>query len=268
MSEKEVGSKGKALGRCKVRSRSASVLARSERSGRGRPRSGEETTKWERERPRSLRKRRAGTLALPENNMHTWRKRIEERGKPDEDGWSYRGYLPHYESEHVTQMVTFRLTDSLPRHAAVRLASEPETDEGNEAYRERIEAWLDAGHGSCVLRNSWAAEEVKSSLLHFDGERYRLHAWVIMPNHGHILVDMIPPHTLGSAVEGWKSYTARRINERLGRTGPLWQRDYWDRYIRNERHYGQAIAYIMANPVKAGLVANSEEWPFSWVRTI
>ena len=185
----------------------------------------------------------------------------EEVGK-----WHTRGYLPHYESSYVIQMVTFRLADSLPRHVAERLTEEADTVEGNAAYRKRIEAWLDAGHGECLLKHPEAAEIVENSLRFFDSGRYELHAWVIMPNHVHVLVRMLGSHTLGDAIRGWKSFTARKINALLGHEGSIWQEDYWDRYIRNERHYEQAVAYIHENPIKAGLSACIEDWSFCSAR--
>ena len=185
----------------------------------------------------------------------------EEIGK-----WHTRGYLPHYESGHVIQMVTFRLADSLPRHAAERLAEEIDTVQGNAAYRKRIESYLDAGHGKCLLGDPRAAEIVEDSFRVFDGKRYELHAWVIMPNHIHVLVRMLASHTLGNAVRGWKSFTARKINELLGHEGSVWQEVYWDRYIRNERHYEQAVAYIHENQTKAGLSTCIKDWRFSSAR--
>ncbi len=178
-------------------------------------------------------------------------------------GWHSRGYLPHFESGSVTQMVTYRLADSLPRHVAERLAEEADTAEGDEAYRERIDAWLDAGHGECLLRRPAIAELVEDSLRAYDGVRYEIHAWVIMPNHVHILVRMKEPYLLCDAVKGWESYTARKINERLGRSGTVWQKEYWDRFIRNERHYERAVAYIRNNPEKAGCLGARVSSPAS-----
>ncbi len=69
--------------------------------------------------------------------------------------------------------------------------------------------------------------------------------------------------TLDRVVQSWKRYSAHRINGCLGRTGTLWARDYFDRYIRDESHFNRALAYIRNNPVKAGLCAKPEDWPFS-----
>jgi hypothetical protein len=89
-----------------------------------------------------------------------------------------------------------------------------------------------------------------------------------MPNHVHVLVQMIESYDLSSIVKGWKSYSARKINDDLGRSGRVWQIEFWDRYIRNEEHYFSAIEYIHQNPVKAGLAQSPDEWPWScaWER--
>ena len=129
--------------------------------------------------------------------------------------------------------------------------------------RRHYEAYLDAGHGSCVLREPVCANIVQDALLHFDGDRYRLLAWVVMPNHVHVLTQPLPGHGLADILQTWKRYSALHINRHLGRTGPLWRREYWDRFIRDERHYAAAVAYIEENPVKAGLAQAPGEWYWS-----
>jgi len=98
-------------------------------------------------------------------------------------GWYSRGYLPHIDRPGLIQGITFRLADSLPpgflKSLKIDLAFAPGPD---SETRERIEACLDAGHGSCSLRDARVARVVEEAFLHFDGERYRLLAWVVMPN--------------------------------------------------------------------------------------
>jgi putative DNA methylase len=162
--------------------------------------------------------------------------------------------------------VTFRLADSFPLEqlAAWRdeLARLPEQAATRERLR-RIEAYLDKGLGSTWLRDPRIAGLVQEALLYFDGDRYRLHAWVIMSNHVHVLFTLHGSHGLSSVLHSWKSYTAKKANALLGRSGRFWQEDYFDRYIRNERHYAAAIAYVEDNPVRAGLCVQSTEWRFS-----
>ena len=127
--------------------------------------------------------------------------------------------------------------------------------------RALAEAWLDRGHGSCALREPDLATLVENALLCFDGQRCRVLAWVVMPNHVHVLIGVFPNWPLRSLVKSWKSYTARAINDRLGRRGALWQADYFDRFIRDDAHLRSEIDYIEDNPVKAGLVACAADWP-------
>jgi putative DNA methylase len=179
--------------------------------------------------------------------------------------WHSRGYLPHFENFESIQSLTFRLGDAVPDHVAERLAEEVNDEKGDTAYRKRIEEYLDAGHGSCWLGRSSIADMVKGALLFNDSRHYRLHAWVIMPNHVHVLFQAIPPHELSTILGEWKSFTAHRINHLLKRKGPLWQEEYWDRYIRNAEHYQRTVDYIRNNPVKSGLVKHAEDWPYTFI---
>ena len=87
-----------------------------------------------------------------------------------------------------------------------------------------------------------------------------------MPNHVHVLIDLPSTVALKEVVHGWKSYTAKQINQVIGKTGALWQREYWDRYIRDMEHLQNTIAYIDHNPVSAGLVTTPREWRFGSAR--
>jgi putative transposase len=124
---------------------------------------------------------------------------------------------------------------------------------------------IDGGLGSCVLRAPVIAAVVQDALHHFDGARYRLIAWVIMPNHVHVLVEQIEGYPLGDIIHAWKSFTAKQANKQLARSGAFWAPDYFDRYIRDQAHYDVAVYYIHRNPVKAGLVARAEQWQWSSV---
>ncbi len=179
-------------------------------------------------------------------------------------GWHSRGYLPHFEGGAIPQMITFHLAGSLPAEVLARFENElrtlPETKASPER-RKRIEAYLDSGAGPCWLGRPEVARLVQNALLHFDGERCRLHAWVVMPNHVHVLITPLEGHPLAEIVHSWKSYTANEANKLLGISGPFWQPEYYDRFIRDEQHYRAAIEYIEVNPVKAGLCAKPEDWP-------
>jgi REP element-mobilizing transposase RayT len=182
--------------------------------------------------------------------------------------WHSRGYLPHFESPEATQHVTFHLADSLPQSVLQRLEEELKTlpaEKRSVERRKRVDAWMDAGHGSCVLREAGVAEMVQGSLLGFDGARYRLLAWVVMPNHVHVLFEPIGGWSVAEIVAGWKKFTARKICDfrRAGGAaalGPVWHREYWDRFIRDRGHFEDVVEYIRMNPVKAGLVREAHEW--------
>ena len=178
-------------------------------------------------------------------------------------GWYSRNYLPHCDVPGLIQAITFRLADALPKEVIIRLNQERTDD---NVKRRKIESFLDASHGHCWLRQGPVAQFVEQALLHFDGPRYRLLAWCIMPNHVHTLIETSDGWPLANTVHSWKSYSAKEINKALHRTGTVWQREYYDRYIRNDRHLVAVINYIHENPVKAGLVENPWQWPYSSAR--
>jgi len=182
--------------------------------------------------------------------------------------WHSRGYLPHWEAGEIPQSITFRLADSLPAQVLGRweneLAHLPD-DEAAAQRRVRIERALDSGLGHGSLREPVIAELVENALLHFDGERYRLHAWTIMPNHVHVLATPLGNHSLSAILQVWKSFTSRKANTILKKTGSFWAPEYFDRVVRDEAHYSNVFAYIAMNPVKAGLCGQPEDWRFSSV---
>ena len=180
-------------------------------------------------------------------------------------GWRSRGYLPHFDHQGIIQFVTFRLWDSLPAQVVESLSTDEETMSASEK-RQSIESYLDAGHGACYLQDPRIGRLVENSLLYFDTRRYRLFAWVIMPNHVHAVAEMFDAFPLDNVLHSWKSYTATEANKALGRKGKFWMREYFDRYIRNATHFARTIYYIHENPVAAGLVSQAVDWPFSSAR--
>ena len=177
-------------------------------------------------------------------------------------GWYSRGYLPHFDQPGLVQGITFRLGDSLPRYIAESLAREG-TDIPDAVKRARIEKYLNAGYGACYLRDPSIARLVQNALLYFDGVRYHAIAWVVMPNHVHVLIETVEGYPLHQILHSWKSFTAKKANQILGRSGRFWFPEYFDRYVRDERHLSDSVRYIHWNPVKAGLVESPEDWPFS-----
>ncbi len=183
----------------------------------------------------------------------------------------YSAYLPHWEQEGATYSVTFRLADSLPQALLRRwlgerrkLTEKAEADGRpltafekqrlRELHSERVESYLDAGHGACHLRDDRAAVAVRDAVLHFDGSRCDILAWCVMPNHAHVIVRPRPGHDLPRIVNSWKSYSANQVNRILGRTGTLWQPDSFDHLIRDGSDLERSVAYVIDNPRAAGLV--------------
>ena len=177
--------------------------------------------------------------------------------------------LPHWQQGDLAIFVTWRLADSLPSEKLLQLRRERElwmsnnpqpwdisqTDEYRELFSLRMESWLDAGQGSCCLRKTEMRQIVFNGLTHFSGERYVLDSFVIMPNHIHVLFDLVPGYRLKKILYSWKSFTAKQINAKTGQSGPVWADDYWDRLIRSDQHLQACRRYIQSNPVKAKLRA-------------
>jgi len=174
-------------------------------------------------------------------------------------GWHSRNYSRHFDSQDVIQLVTFRLADSLPAEALQRL----KTADRPETLRHEM---LDRGWGACWLKSDPIARLVEDAFLKFDSVRYCLHAWTVMPNHVHVLFTVMPDAPLGEVVSSWKRFTGRQANRQIGRSGPFWQTEYWDRFIRNDRHFATVEEYIDQNPVKAGLAQHAHQWPYGSAR--
>ena len=180
--------------------------------------------------------------------------------------FAYR-HLPHWEVDQGRYFITVHCADSLPKEAVLRLKelteSLREIEPSSEAFaalpREifrATEKYLDAGHGSCPLARSGAAELVQNELLSLSDWRVEVPHYTIMPNHWHALLAPEPrsPHSLSSIMKRIKGRTAKSIRQTLGGTGSVWQREWFDRWMRSDAEWEKCVAYIRNNPVKAGLV--------------
>ena len=175
--------------------------------------------------------------------------------------------VPHWQQSSAFYFVTFRLGDSLPAELLIQWRQEraawllanpkPWSLEVERDYHQRfttrIERWLDAGHGECLLRDPKLARLVGGALAFFEGERVRQVAWVVMPNHVHVLFTPCGEWTLEKLLHSWKSFTSHEMNKFLGRTGERWQVDYFNRIVRNMEHFQNLVRYIRRNPVTAKL---------------
>jgi REP element-mobilizing transposase RayT len=176
-------------------------------------------------------------------------------------GWYSSKYLPHFDSPGAQQYLTYRLADSMPAERRGEWEALLRIEDDLKRQRE-LERYLDLGHGACYLRDPRIADLVQNNLWHHDGVKYRLLAWVVMPNHIHVLIEVWQA-PLGKILQSWKGYTAKEANRILGREGTFWEEDYFDRYIRDEVHFRRVVRYIEINPVKAGLVRVAAEWPWN-----
>jgi REP element-mobilizing transposase RayT len=180
------------------------------------------------------------------------------------EGWHQRGYLPHRDEPGLTQLVTFRLHDSMPSSRRGEWESLLKIEDVLER-RATLEDYLDRGAGECWLAKPDIAKHTEDALRYFEGRRYRLRTWVIMPNHIHVLVD-ISSAPLAKLMQSWKRFIAREANKRLNREGTFWQREYWDTYMRDSAQTLKALKYIEGNPVKAKLVREAKDWQWSSAR--
>ena len=190
-------------------------------------------------------------------------------------------YLPHWTRDAAWYAVTFRLWDSLPQHVIEswlfernnivktaphmkRTLSALEEQRLAHLYSEKVERYLDAGHGCCFMRDDRVAELVQSAVLHFDGTRYSLAAWCVMPNHVHVVVKpfaalknraeaAVPCPELPDILHSWKSFTSKEANKLLRRSGDFWQAEYYDHLIRDRADFRHAVRYVLNNPINAGL---------------
>ena len=187
-----------------------------------------------------------------------------QQAKAGFKGWHERGYLPHRDEPGLTQMVTFHVRDSFPAALRSEWAALLEIGE-NHQRRKKLQAYLDKGRGECPLRKPQIGRLVDEALRFYDGKDYELRAWVVMPNHLHVLFK-VTTKPMGEVVEHWKTYTAREAIRLLGRRGQFWALDYWDTYMRHSAHELRARQYAERNPVKVGLAREPKDWPWSSVR--
>jgi type I restriction enzyme R subunit len=187
--------------------------------------------------------------------------------------------LPHWYQPGATYFVTFRTEDSLPKEVINRWHAEreewllhhdidprspnwqsalnglPELQKRqfHSRFSREYQQHLDGGYGECLLRRPELAQIVGDSLLHFDGTRYQMGDFVIMPNHVHLLVYLLGTTTITDQCFSWKKFTATQLNRRLGRRGHFWQAESFDHLVRNENQFGYLQQYIADNPRLAGL---------------
>ncbi len=200
----------------------------------------------------------------------------------DEASKGDSSYLPHWRIPGATYAVTFRLANSLPQAAledykqkrtilAERLRSLSSHGGSRSSFEKLValrtelallqettlDPLLNEAQENCHLREPAIASLVESALKHFDGERYRLIAWSVMPNHVHVMIRPEQCEDLDKIIHSWKSFTSNQANRLLSKEGPFWQDEYYDHLIRDADDFRHQVRYILQNPVVA---KTSSEW--------
>lgn len=200
----------------------------------------------------------------------------------------YSRNLPHIQPPGATIFVTYRLAGSIPQSVIEALIEEAERMEKKAAAiadkKERIretykmhkqlfgkwDAVLDkAASGPTWLSQPEIAEKVVESLHYRDGRVYDLDSFTIMSNHVHALFTPLEKeedsyHSLASIMQSLKGYVAWVANDILKRKGQFWQHESYDHFVRDTAEQNRIRQYILNNPVKAGLVSDWTEWPWSY----
>lgn len=206
----------------------------------------------------------------------------------------YHRHLPHYQPLHASYFITFRLSGSLPvqiikQYKLERMMREKmiKDDMNNNVknkiieirkkYFQKFDQLLDRCEiGPDWMRDPEIADIVREALHFRDGSQYNLHAYTIMPNHVHLVFDTnstcddsmkgISQYPVSAILENLKWYTALKANQQLNRRGTFWQQESYDHVIRNQEEFNRIVRYVINNPVKAGLVAKWEDYPYIYCK--
>ncbi len=191
---------------------------------------------------------------------------------------SRRRRLPHVTMPGAVYFVTFRLGDAVPLEVArqwkearalwLEQNAHPWTEAVEKEYHRRfamrMERYLDAGHGACVLRKDAVRHEVIASLHHDDGKSYELGDLVVMPNHVHVLLKPLSSEPVSKLLGPVKGASSRRINQLVGCSGTLWMDESFDHIVRSLDSLKKFQRYVADNPVKAGLSADQFTYEQRW----
>lgn len=185
-------------------------------------------------------------------------------------------FRPHWSQAGAVVFITFRTADSIPRAVLKRWEQEKQVwlqrrgfcghwsellpglspkdqSEFHREFNRCREAYLDSCQGRCVLKKPELAQIVADSLLHFDGQRYRMGDFVVMPNHVHLLAAFATAETLKEQCDSWLHYTAVQVNRKIGEKGKFWQQEPFDHLVRSLEQYEYLRQYIADNPEKSHL---------------
>ena len=169
--------------------------------------------------------------------------------------------LPHWEQSGCCCFVTWRTADSIPQERLNAIRAERELfdlqhpqpwDEATlaEYYRQfegRYQKWLDEGAGACLLRQERFRSAVEEAITRFDRSRYVVYAFVVMPNHVHVLFMPLGGCPVAEILKGWKGVSARAVNVAAGAGGSFWQKESWDHCVRSAAQFRKFMDYIRSN---------------------
>jgi len=180
----------------------------------------------------------------------------------------YRRRLPHIQPENAVYFITIRLAGTLPKSLIEtlnnQLESEKFTAKAKQKYFDEIEEFLDyEKEGPTYFKQKEIAQIVIDSLHFYDNKEFKLICFCIMSNHVHFIAYRFKK-PLFQLLKNLKTYTATQANKILDRKGNFWQREYFDRIVRDRNDLDQKIVYIINNPVKAGLIDSWEKWPYNY----
>jgi REP-associated tyrosine transposase len=174
----------------------------------------------------------------------------------------YERTLPHWQPEGRDLFLTWRLSGTLPAKVMAALRAS-KTKEMGKRFREYDLELDKSSSGPLWLKDPQVASVVVKAIERVAEEGLcRLHAWVVMPNHVHLMIEPLAP--MAKITHAVKGSTARQANLLLGRTGKyFWQDESFDHWIRDEAEFAKVKKYIERNPVSAGLASEAAEWPWS-----
>lgn len=202
----------------------------------------------------------------------------------------YKRHLPHIQPPGATLFVTIRLAGSIPKVELERLKMEAEEREDAirqtavssqipsliyQEQKRQFARWDDlldcAASGPRWLSQPEVARIVVDSLHFLDGNVYDLDVFSVISNHAHVLFRPLEKedgtyHALQTIMHSLKRHTARQANKVLGREGAFWQHESYDHVVRDRQEWERIVAYVLNNPVKAGLVERWEDWPWTFLK--
>ncbi|MFK7947182.1 MAG: transposase [Saprospiraceae bacterium] len=197
----------------------------------------------------------------------------------------YKRKLPHWHPPNSVFALTYNLEGSIPKHILEQLKDEKEfqikklKEEGIEG--EELQETLNKLHSLHFgkydylldnpqnkiqhLKNPKVAQIVQDSLKYLNDKTWKMVCYCIMSNHVHLVVYKLN-QPLTKILQRHKRHTAVKSNEILGKEGKFWQRETFDRKIRDRREFRNQVRYAVLNPVKAGLVNKWQDWKYTWIR--